>query len=94
MEQVGHEADTVHGTLHYGGLGNHIYTGTDYILPDGEKFIDDFHIFAIEWEEGEIRWYIDGELYQTQNEWETKNKPFPAPFDQKFHLILNSGGGW
>jgi beta-glucanase (GH16 family) len=24
---------------------------------------DDFHVFAIEWEENEIRWYIDGEQF-------------------------------
>ncbi len=96
MEMVGHTPGTVHGTLHYGSLGNHIYTGTDYDLPAGEKFIDNFHVFAIEWEEEEMRWYVDGELYQTQNKWETKNQPFPAPFDQEFHIILNLavGGNW
>lgn len=96
MEMVAHEVGRVHGTLHYGGLGNHIYTGDHFDLPPGEKFIDNFHIFAVEWEEGEIRWYIDGELYQTQNEWETRNADFPAPFDQEFHIILNMavGGEW
>ncbi|MFK7804631.1 MAG: family 16 glycosylhydrolase [Anaerolineae bacterium] len=96
MEMVGHQPGKVHGTLHYGGLGNRIFTGDDYDLPAGEKFIDDFHVFAVEWEEGEIRWYIDGELVQTQNKWETKNKEFPAPFDEEFHIILNLavGGQW
>ncbi|MCP4090837.1 MAG: family 16 glycosylhydrolase, partial [Gammaproteobacteria bacterium] len=28
----------------------------------------DFHTYAIEWQEGEIRWYIDGYLYQTQRQ--------------------------
>ena len=96
MEMVGHLPGQVHGTLHYGGLANHIYTGDHFDLPAGEKFIDDFHVFAVEWEEGEIRWYIDGELVQTQNKWETKNKEFPAPFDEDFHIILNLavGGNW
>lgn len=95
MELLGHEPDTVHGTLHYGGLGNHQYTGRPYILKDG-NFTDEFHTFAIEWEEGEMRWYVDGEHYQTQSSWNTKNKEFPAPFDQPFHLILNVavGGNW
>ena len=96
MEMVGHLPGKVHGTIHYGSLGNHQYTGTDYDLPAGDKFIDDFHIFAVEWEEEEMRWYVDGELYQTLNQWETKNHPFPAPFDQNFHIILNLavGGHW
>ena len=96
MEMVGHEPDTIHGTLHYGSLGDHTYTGKPISLSNGEKFIDEFHVFAVEWEEGEIRWYLDGELYQTQSVWHTKNADFPAPFDQKFHIILNLavGGNW
>ena len=41
-------------------------------------------------------WYVDGEHYQTQTEWHTEGAEFPAPFDQKFHLILNVavGGNW
>ena len=95
MELLGHEPAEVHGTLHYGGLGNHQYTGTEYSLDQGD-FTNEFHDFALEWEEGEIRWYVDGEHYQTQSNWNTKNSPFPAPFDQEFHLILNVavGGNW
>lgn len=95
MELLGHEPDTVHGTLHYGGLGNHVFTGEEFTLEEGD-FTNEFHVFAIEWEEGEIRWYVDDIHYQTQRSWGTKNKEFPAPFDQKFHLILNVavGGNW
>ena len=95
MELLGHEPDTVHGTIHYGGLGNHQYTGRAYKLTEGD-FTSEFHTFAIEWEEGVMRWYVDDDLYQTQSAWNTKNKEFPAPFDQRFHLILNVavGGNW
>lgn len=96
MEMIGHLPGQVHGTIHYGSIGAHQYTGTEYDLPVGEKFADNFHVFAVEWEEEEIRWYVDDEHYQTLNNWSTKNHPFPAPFDQKFHLILNLavGGNW
>lgn len=95
MELVGHEPATVHGTIHYGSLGDHTYTGKPYTLTDG-IFADDFHIFALEWEETAMRWYVDGELYQTQTVWHTKNYDYPAPFDQPFHIILNVavGGNW
>lgn len=95
MELVGHEPDTVHGTIHFGGLGNHLYTGQPYILDEG-IFNDEFHIFAVEWEEREMRWYVDDEHYLTQNSWSTKNADYPAPFDQPFHIILNVavGGNW
>jgi hypothetical protein len=52
----------------------------------------------MEWEEGEIRWYVDGELYQTLGDgaWYSAAAPFPAPFDQRFHLLINLavGGNW
>ena len=96
MELVGHEPATVHGTLHYGGpWPDNRHSGASYTLPSG-TFADDFHTFAIEWEEGEIRWYVDGELYQTQTEWYTTNGSYPAPFDRRFHLLVNLavGGDW
>ncbi|MCX7010122.1 MAG: family 16 glycosylhydrolase, partial [Kiritimatiellaeota bacterium] len=31
--------------------------------------IADFHIYALEWEPGEIRWFVDGRLYSTQTFW-------------------------
>ena len=57
----------VHGNLWYGrSWPNQSNTGAEYELPDHQNPADDFHTYAIEWEEGEIRWYVDGVLYQTQ----------------------------
>lgn len=96
MELVGHEPARVHGTLHYGGESPANTSSGDFYQLDRGTFADDFHVFALEWEEGEIRWYVDGTLYQTQTEWNSANGAFPAPFDQDFHLILNVavGGNW
>ncbi|GAB5493778.1 MAG: hypothetical protein Phog2KO_39930 [Phototrophicaceae bacterium] len=95
MELLGHEPDTVHGTLHYSDADGHVYSGTSYTLDEG-TFHDDFHIFSIIWEEGQIQWFVDGELYQTQNQWQTRNADYPAPFDQEFYLMINLavGGNW
>jgi beta-glucanase (GH16 family) len=61
-------------------------------------FADDFHVFAVEWEPDEFRWFVDGQRYYTQRDWFTSSTKaqFPAPFDQRFHLILNVavGGAW
>ena len=98
--KVGGE-DRVYGTLHYGGSwpGN-VYTGEAYQIPGNLNPADDFHTYAVEWEEGEIRWYLDGDHYATQTSdgWYTTaalDNAF-APFDQTFHLILNLavGGDW
>ncbi|TVQ07856.1 MAG: glycosyl hydrolase family protein [Balneolaceae bacterium] len=93
MELVGHEPDVIHGTLHYGPP--HTYTGGSYTLENG-TFNDDFHTFALEWERGEMRWYVDDVLYLTQTDWFSQGQGFPAPFEQRFHMILNVavGGNW
>ena len=96
MELVGHEPNTVHGTLHYGSKWpKNVRTGAPFVLPKG-TFADDFHVFALEWEHGVVRWYVDGALYQTQTKWVSDGGSFPVPFDQPFYLILNVsvGGQW
>ncbi|MFN7292675.1 MAG: glycoside hydrolase family 16 protein, partial [Pirellula sp.] len=96
LEFKGQEPKTAWGTLHFGGQWpNNKFKGTQYQLPKG-SFTEEFHEFALEWEEGEMRWYVDGVLYQTQKEWNSENGKFPAPFDRPFHLVLNLavGGGF
>lgn len=97
MELVGHEPHKIHGTIHYGGpYPEHVYKGDEISLGEGRKFSDDFHVFSIEWEPGEIRWYLDGRMYFSEREWYSGNGVYPAPFDQEFYLILNVavGGNW
>ncbi len=96
MELIGHETDKVYGTLHYGGeYPNNTHTG-DFFTLDSSTFAADFHVFTVEWEEGEIRWYVDDIHYQTQTDWYSVGNDYPAPFDKRFHLILNVavGGNW
>ena len=96
IEYLGHETNKVYGTLHYGGQWpDNKQSGKSYQLSAG-AFCDEFHNFAMEWEEGVFRWYVDGHLYQTQTSWYSENGPYPAPFDQPFHLIMNVavGGNW
>lgn len=97
----------IHGTLHYGGnWPNNVYSGAAY-TPEAPIW-EDFHTYAVEWEEGEIRWYIDDEHFATQTDegwftyyWAGQEQGFQlgegaAPFDELFHLIMNVavGGDW
>lgn len=95
MESLGHDPDRIHGTLHYGGAAPaNVSSGESYRLPLGSA--QDFHTYAIEWERGEFRWYIDDIHYATRTGWWSAGGPYPAPFDQDFHLLLNLavGGTW
>ncbi len=94
MENVGHELGKVHGSLHGPG-----YSGTNpltaaYSLPKGKRFADDFHLYAVEWEPGVIRFYVDDALYETQTPGSIPHKQWV--FDHPFYLLLNVavGGGW
>jgi beta-glucanase (GH16 family) len=88
-------ANRVYGTIHYGAAwpGN-VNTGAFYDPPT--NVWDTFHTYAVEWEEGEIRWFVDDHHYATQVRWNTTASTFPAPFNQLFHLLLNVavGGAW
>ncbi len=98
MEAVSPSAsggNEVHGTIHYGGQWpNNQYTGTSYDVAT--SVTGEFHEYAVEWDQTEMRWYVDGILYGTQNSWSTTAAPFPAPFDEHFHILLNVavGGNW
>lgn len=96
MECLGHEPQKVYGTIHFGGPGNlHVHTGGAFELPEG-SFSDDFHVFTLIWDTTKFEWYVDGIRYYATQDWYTVNGEYPAPFDQRFHLILNVavGGNW
>ncbi len=95
MENIGKEPSTVHGTIHGPGYSADKGIGSPYSTPDGKKFAEDFHVYAIEWSPNAIRFYVDDHLYATRTPAEM---PAGAKwvFDNKFFLILNVavGGGW
>ena len=96
MELLGQDPEKVYGTLHYGGTyPNNTHSGSSYTLSEG-TFAQDFHLFTLEWDSTEMRWYVDGQHYLTQKNWYSTAAEYPAPFDQKFHLLLNVavGGNW
>ena len=59
----------IYGTLHYGqAWPNNDSSGKAYTFAQDSNPADDFHTYAIEWQEGEIRWYVDDYLYATQRQ--------------------------
>ncbi|MCU4677542.1 family 16 glycosylhydrolase [Catenovulum sp. 2E275] len=66
-DSEGNVENRTHGTLHYGqAWPNNDSSGKEYQFPDGVNPADAFHTYAVEWQEGEIRWYVDDVLFATQ----------------------------
>lgn len=88
----------IHGTLHYGReWPNNSSSGKAYTFPEGMNPADDFHTYAIEWQEGEIRWYVDGYLYATQRRSEvrynSKDEPVGLKHKGWFAEYFEQGSG-
>ncbi len=90
METIG--SQTVYGTIHYGGSFPANVSSSSTTTPSVGS-VADFHEYAVEWEPGAIRWYLDDVLYGTKTSWYSSGGPFPAPFDIEFHLLLNLAVG-
>src|ERR1022692_1495164 len=74
MEAKGQEPNKVLGTIHYGARWpTNAHAGKDYIFPDNGT-IADFHVYGLEWEPGEMRWYVDGKEYATESFWWSSSK--------------------
>jgi beta-glucanase (GH16 family) len=92
MENIGREPAIVHGTMHGPGYSGGNGITASYALPSSQKFSDDYHTFAVEWEPSVVRFYVDGLLYRTRI-------PADLPpgkvwvFNHPFFLILNVAVG-
>ena len=92
MEYRGNAPTLAEGTIHYwrqgcsGGSACWAFQNNTYQLPNG-NFSENFHVFAIEWGEFGIKWFVDDTEYafiqrdQVDAEW--------YPFDESFYILLN-----
>ncbi|NND73217.1 MAG: glycoside hydrolase family 16 protein [Rhodothermales bacterium] len=95
VEALGHLPDRVYGTLHYGDRWPENTQSGDTLFFD-DTAISEFHTYSIIWQHGKIEWFVDDTKFGEQTSWYTSGHEFPAPFDKRFHLILNVaiGGAW
>lgn len=95
MENIGREPLTVHGTIHGPGYSGANGIGAPFNSANNQKFAEDFHVYATEWTENKIAFYVDGVLYKT-----ITPQDLPAGktwvYDHPFFMILNLavGGNW
>lgn len=62
MENVGRRPEQIFGTVHGPGYSAGESIGSEFDLPEGETFADDFHVFAVEWDPSRISFWVDGEV--------------------------------
>ncbi|ANQ49564.2 family 16 glycosylhydrolase [Flammeovirga sp. MY04] len=97
MELIGQHPEVAHGTIHYGQpWPDNSNTGASHYLYNGATYKDDFHVFAVEWEPGEIRWYMDDILYSVKTDADIAPENWPFDSGNQMHFLLNVavGGSW
>ncbi len=91
MEYVASTPNEILGYIHYGDLYPNNQSQGNSIELNNDVFYNAFHEFAIEWEPGEIRWFMDGILYSKKTPDDIS--PSNWPFDKDFHFLLNVAVG-
>ena len=89
MEYTGKEPDLILGTVHgpgYAGAG-----GKSKWFRQDFDIADDWHTFAIDWNEERIQWFFDGEMYFELKPENIGRREWV--FDKPFFLILNLAHG-
>jgi beta-glucanase (GH16 family) len=95
MENIGKEPSVIHGSIHGPGYIGNVGIEAPFTLPGGQRFADDFHVFAVEWTPDSIAFFVDQTMYVKR----TRDDLRPGwkwVFDKPFFLILNLavGGDW
>ncbi len=88
MEYKGQEPNIVHGTVH----GPVLYGGkaiTQTFGLENARFDTDYHLYAVEWTEGNIDFYVDETLYKRITKSEVESKGGTWVYDHPFYIILN-----
>ena len=92
MEYVGNEPYKLNCAAHYHDGEKKTAVGGN---TTSQTATTDWHIFALEWHDGDLQWYVDGRMiYRSKRP--AGASPSAWPFNQRFYLILNFafGGVW
>lgn len=93
-EMLGQDPNQTYGTIHFGASWPmNALSGESHFAWD-PNFSEEFHVHAVEWDENEIRWYVDDELFSTKTGADLGGEPWR--FNREFYVILNVavGGFW
>lgn len=87
--------DNVVHNVHFKGPqpGFSNFLGGSHTIIDPNTFFNDFHVYSLEWDQANIRCFVDG--LQTLHVKKTDHPELENtwPFDEPFHLIFNTALG-
>lgn len=89
MELKGQAPHVINGTVHGPGYSAGGAISSSYALPNS-RFDLDYHVFAVEWTEDQIDFFVDDYLY---NRITKSDVPGQWVYDHPFFLILNIAVG-
>lgn len=91
MENIG-DPITIYGTVHGPGYAGGDGIGSS-VTTSGEPLDKSFHIYHVEWQPDQIRWYLDGVEFHAIT---IADVPGAWVYDHPFFIILNLavGGQW
>lgn len=94
MEYVGFQPDVVHANVHWFDYKKNKHTSNGSTLK-GQSPGDGFHVYAVEWDKDQMKFYYDDQVYHT---WKLSQADSEKgnPFHQPHYLLLNFavGGEW
>jgi len=94
MEHVGYDPDRIHANIHTKAYNHSIGTNKGNQIEMTDPW-SDFHVYAVEWFEDHMDFFMDDSLYFSfENDLEKNNDTWP--FDKTHYLLLNLayGGSW
>lgn len=93
MENVGFDPDTIHANIHTKAY-NHVKKTNKGSRIKVKAPYEEFHIYAVEWFEDHMDFFVDDQKYFSFKNEQTGNDAWP--FDKPHYLILNIavGGSW
>jgi beta-glucanase (GH16 family) len=94
MENVGYDPDLIHANIHTKAYNHVIGTNKGNRIEVKDPW-SDFHIYALEWFDDHMDFFMDDSLYFSfENDGMVNNDTWP--FDKTHYLLLNLayGGSW
>ena len=89
MEYRGQEPFRIHGSVHGPGYFGGQPVTEQYDLTN-DRFDTGFNVFSVEWGNDYLRFYVNGNRYQTIT---PEDLPGPWVFDDPFYIIMNLAVG-